>query len=316
MTKLVKPMLAVKLAAGHIDMLTYPLLASPKLDGVRMSVQGQECLSRSLKYLPNRHVQQLFSRPGLEGLDGELIVGWHTDPLVCDITRSGVMSRNGEPDVTFNVFDVVDRPRMPFFDRLQEAQKRAQTVHLDQQCVKLLFHITVGSRAELDAYEAKCLAAGYEGVMLRDPLGLHKQGRSTLIERGLMAIKRFVDAECVVADTFEQEHNTNEQTTNELGRSKRSTHKAGKVGKGTLGGFVCYSLSDCMPLHDSWDIKSGAVSFRVATGKGLTDAYRAELWAKRDTLPGMILKYRYQEVGTSDKPRIPLFVGFRDYSDM
>ena len=82
---------------------------------------------------------------------------------------------------------------------------------------------------ELIAFEELKLCEGYEGIMLRDPFGRYKHGRSTLKEGGLAAIKRFVDAEARIVGTYEQMENTNEKQINELGRSSRSHAKAGKL---------------------------------------------------------------------------------------
>ena len=40
----------------------------------------------------------------------------------------------------------------------------------------------------LQLYEERCLEQGYEGVMLRDPNGLYKFGRSTMREQGLIQV--------------------------------------------------------------------------------------------------------------------------------
>ena len=61
---LFKPMLAATLEPPFA--VKYPVLVSRKLDGIRATIQGCVVLSRSLKPIPNRHVQQLFSH--LEGL--------------------------------------------------------------------------------------------------------------------------------------------------------------------------------------------------------------------------------------------------------
>jgi len=55
--------------------LRFPLLASPKLDGIRAIVRNGQVLGRSLKPLPNKLIQRMLGREDLEGLDGELIVG-------------------------------------------------------------------------------------------------------------------------------------------------------------------------------------------------------------------------------------------------
>ena len=47
-------------------------------------------------------------------------------------------------------------------------------------------------------YEKRILEDGFEGVMLRSPLGKYKMGRSTLKEGILLKLKRFEDAEATV----------------------------------------------------------------------------------------------------------------------
>jgi DNA ligase-1 len=178
----------------------------------------------------------------------------------------------------------------------------------------------LGTEHQLLNYEKSKLRQGYEGICVRDPSGAYKQGRSTLREGGLVAIKRFVDAEAVVLSVDEQQENTNEKTTDALGHSKRSSSKAGKVGKDTLGGFTVVMLPRCrchgLILPGSPALKPCAHSFNIGTGVGLTDVLRAALWDKRKTLIGKIVKFRYQKIGTMVAPRQPIFLGFRDKADM
>lgn len=70
--------------------------------------------------------------------------------------------------------------------------------------------VEIGSAAELAAYKEKCLSEGYEGVMVRDPAGPYKCGRSTEREGWLLKIKRFEDAEAEVLETYEGMSNYNE----------------------------------------------------------------------------------------------------------
>ena len=52
------------------EKLRFPVLASPKLDGIRAYVKDGVVLSRQNKPIPNDHVQSLFSK--YEHFDGEL----------------------------------------------------------------------------------------------------------------------------------------------------------------------------------------------------------------------------------------------------
>ena len=76
-----KPMLAGK-APDDLRNLTYPVLASPKLDGIRCIIRGGMATARSLKVIPNTWArEQLRGIP--DGIDGELIGGrFHVGFLV------------------------------------------------------------------------------------------------------------------------------------------------------------------------------------------------------------------------------------------
>jgi DNA ligase-1 len=322
MNKLWHPMLAAKPDPAELDAaiaaLKYPVLASPKLDGIRATVQNGKLLSRSLKLIPNLAMQKLWGRKEFEGLDGEIIVGSPFGEGVFDRTRRVVMARDRalEGNAVYRVFDKYHATD-PFTHRLNFVAHLA-----DPRSIEGIVHVVLGTEHQLLNYEKSKLRQGYEGICVRDPSGVYKQGRSTLREGGLIAIKRFVDAEAVILATYEQEENTNEKTVNELGRSKRSSSKAGKVGKDTLGGFTVVMLPRCrchgIILPGSPALESCIHSFNIGIGAlgTLTDARRKELWAKRKTLPGRIVKFRYQKIGTTVAPRIPCFLGFRDKADM
>lgn len=295
-----KPMLSGKYDAR---LQRYPVLVSPKLDGIRCIVRDGVAYSRNLKPIPNRYVQTCLA--SLNNLDGELIVGEPTGADVWNRSQSGVMSEDGCPDFTFHVFDYVPaHPAELFALRLNAAALWAD-VHANSAGVpvELVPHTIVHTPDELDALEAEYVAAGYEGVMLRDPAGPYKFGRSTAREGYLLKLKRFDDAEAVVLDVVEQVHNGNAATVDELGRTKRSHAKAGKIGAGVLGALVCTSDRDASaPIVTTFEL-----------GTGFTAAQRAEMWASPPI--GRAVKYKHQGRTPDGAPRFPVFLGFRDARD-
>jgi DNA ligase-1 len=289
-----KPMLAAQV---DLALLRYPVIASPKLDGVRCLIMDGVAVSRNLKPIPNAFTQRLFGRSELDGLDGELIVGEDSGPGVFRRTTSGVMSEDGEPAVWFHVFDDFRWGGNPFKERFQAARKRAKA----GVKVEVVEHVNLTSEEALLKYEAMTLADGYEGVMLRDPAGVYKQGRSTAKEGGLLKLKRFLDSEAKVLGFTPLMHNLNELTRDALGRAERSSHQAGKKPAALLGSLQVR------------DVKSG-VEFELGTG--FDHETRKVLWVDRDRLKGRIVKYKFQPVGVKDKPRFPVFLGFRDVRDL
>jgi len=285
-----KPMLA---SDAELDKLRFPLLASAKLDGVRAVVKNGVVLSRSLKPIPNEYVQSLFKH--LEHFDGELIVGEPTSKTVYRDTVSGVMSKGGEPDVTFFVFDHIEYPTRSYRERI----KRIRTNPLFTSAGVMHEQHIITCLDTLLTFEQQTLDEGYEGLILRDPDAPYKFGRSTAREGYLLKLKRFTDAEFEVIGFEERMHNGNEATTNELGRTARSGHKAGKTGRGDLGALVVRTAEGLV--------------FNVGTG--FDDALRAEIWSNQDKYKGALAKVKFFQVGMKDAPRHPVFLGWRDERD-
>ena len=279
---------------AELDKLRFPLLASAKLDGVRAVVKNGVVLSRSLKKIPNDYVQSLFKH--LEHFDGELIVGEPTSKTCYRDTVSGVMSKDGEPDVKFFVFDRTEHPTKPYTERIHrilgDRTHEKFRLKLDQHVVTCL-----DTLLEL---EDRLLDQGYEGLILRDPNAPYKFGRSTVREGYLLKLKRFTDAEFEVVGFEERMHNGNEATTNELGRTKRSSHKENKTGRGDLGALIVRTTEGLV--------------FNVGTG--FDDAQRAEIWTNQAKYQGAWAKVKFFAVGMKDAPRHPVFLGWREQCDL
>ena len=294
-TKVFKPMLAD--TCEDISTLKFPVLASPKLDGVRALVIDGQLMSRSLRPIPNLYAQELFS--GLpEGTDGELILGDPTAKNVYRDTVSAVMRQEGEPTklhyFVFDNFHYVGGFEDRFFKGLGRGLGAS---------VRIVPHVRIPNSSALEFVEEDCLKQGYEGVMVRSLDGPYKCGRSTEKEGYLLKIKRFKDAEAVVTGTYEQMHNENEAETNALGRTERSTKQEGLVGAGILGGLEVKGING----------EYTGVDFRVGTGFDLLE--RQQLWKQRRALLGKVAKFKYFPSGSKDKPRFPTFLGWRDKID-
>ena len=280
--------------------LKYPIIGSPKLDGIRCVLPEAKALSRSLKPIPNPQLRALLERARMcDGLDGELMIPGATFQQI----TSAVMGRSVDPDITatitFNVFDHV-HDDAKFQIRYARAAMQVEQVARAWPAVKLVKHTLITCENDLVLYEHEMLAAGYEGIMLRDPNGPYKFGRGTMKEGWLLKVKRFEDAEATVVGFEQMMVNENEAQTNELGRTKRSSAKAGLVPFPALGAFVLE--------------RPDGVRFNC--GSGLNDNQKAEFWVRRAKLMGATVKYKHQPHGAKDAPRSPVFLGIRDARDM
>lgn len=291
-----KPLLAVE---AEMDKLRFPLLVSPKLDGIRCVIHPElGPVTRSLKPIPNEALRaELAKLP--PWLDGELIAGEPNAKDAMQRTSSAVMSRDGSAEgVTFYVFDRVDAEMrfMPRLDCLPVAQGMVDLRGKRPLAIKLP-HDEVHTLEELMRVEDDAVKCGFEGLMLRDPLGVYKFGRSTVKEGILLKMKRFSDMEGVVLAFIERAHNTNEQTRDELGRAKRSKVKAGLVGAGTLGAILVGI--------------EGFNSKVVEVGTGWTDEERLYIWHHQAEFQDRVMTFKYQAHGSKDAPRCPVFKCWR-----
>lgn len=286
-----KPMLSATL--DDVRKATYPVLLSPKLDGIRCLIIDGIPVSRNLKWIPNASIFAELRRLNLPPLDGELIVGRPQAADCYRATNSGVMSKDGEPNWTFWVFDVV-ADRRPFDERIKMARDIIQK--LGHRRIRLVPHALCQGEGHLLRFEEQHLLAGYEGIMGRDPRGFYKFGRATLREGGLWKLKRFHTGEAKILGFEEQMHNANELQRDNLGRAKRSSHKENKHGKDTLG---------ALKVQDT----SSGVQFDIGTG--FTDEERQLIWSDRSSWMGRVVGYKSLLIGVKEKPRFPVYLGER-----
>lgn len=287
-----KPLLAHTIE--DTSKIKYPVYVSVKLDGIRCLIIDGVAVSRSLKPIKNKYIQSCIGKPQYNGLDGEIVVGGILAEDCYRVTNSGVMSSDGEPDFTYHVFDRWDRDHLGFSGRLSSLDDDAN------EFITVVNHELVDDEKELLAMESVWLNMGAEGLMVRSPDGPYKQGRSTLKEGILGKLKRFVDSEYRVVGFEERMHNANEATVNALGHTERSSHKENKSGRGDLGALI-------LTTEDGLEFNCGT---------GFDDATRREIWDNRDQYMGKYAKVKSFLIGVKDKPRFPVFLGFRDASDM
>jgi DNA ligase-1 len=213
------------------------------------------------------------------------------------------MKQTGEPRVSLFVFDNYLRGFMPFNERFGELVQRMAKLRFSHvpgsHDVVVVAHHLVEDADRLDSTEQRALECGYEGVMIRSLHGHYKHGRSSENEGYLLKVKRFHDCEAVVCGFDEKWHNANEATKDELGRTHRTSHKAGKQLTGTLGALKVRGVGG------DYD----GVEFDVGTG--FSDIERQEIWDNQRGYEGRTLKVKYFPTGSKDKPRFPTFLGWR-----
>jgi DNA ligase 1 len=280
-----KPMLASPLAA--VEDLSFPVLASAKVDGIRSMIVNGKLVSRTLKPIPNRAVCKALEAILPEGADGELVYGDTFQSATSAVMTQTFVPENGER-FTFYWFDYVkDAPEKQYSERMNDLIEFCSEAKMDSDVVEVvpLYPQPIDTVDALDAYEAEVLEDGFEGVMLRKPDGKYKFGRSTAKEGLLLKLKRFEDDEAVVIGVEEL---------------RRTDAEDNKVPGGVLGALVCETRDK--------------VRFKIGTG--FSAELRKELWKQRKELVGKWAKFKYLNQGVKIAPRHPVFLGFRDPIDV
>lgn len=295
-----RPLLAASLASeADLGRLNFPMIASPKIDGIRIVCHPEYGpVTRSMKPLPNEHIRTVLSKPTFSGLDGEIVVGENHGPGVFERTTGAIRSSGGIPNFSYWVFDSINYPTAAYAERLDTVTERfTDPVFGPNARIIALEFCLVHNASDVLTYENDCVMKGYEGIMLRSPHAPYKFNRSTFREQTLIKVKRFKDDEAVIVGFEPLERNTNERRLNELGLSERSSHRSGRVQDNLLG-----TLRVTNPTFGEFGI-----------GSGFDVGLRETIWRNQDRYLGKAITFKYQEVGTQDKPRFPIFLRFREH---
>jgi len=296
MNKYFKPMLAATLSEDDLPNLNYPLILQPKLDGIRCCIVEGKVLSRKLKPIPNKYIRNsleyLFKSIAL--IDGELSIRGATFNEI----QSSVMSKEGQPKFTYKVFDCLfEWNSIPYEERIKNIFYAVPHTNI----VEFLNHIEVSSLESLLEYEKYILKDGYEGIILRSLDAPYKFGRSTIKEQSLMKLKRFQDSEAIILSCNALLVNANPLEQDELGYAKHSSAQANLIPENKLGSFVVRDCNKDSPFYQ----------IMFVLGSGFDNEQRIEFWKNKDKLIGKIVRYKYQLLGSKNKPRIPIFLNFR-----
>ena len=288
-------------SANHESKVAGKKLIEVKLDGVRVITiayaDGRvDMFSRNGKELANfPHIKEQISNVVKQKgssksmdivLDGEIMSSSFQD-LMKQVHRKDNVEAG---DAVLNLFDVL--PLEDFekgsYDKDQTTRSSMVSFWVEQN-KDLLPNVTALSNelVDLDTEEgqkrfkeinAKAVAGGYEGIMIKEPSAKYECKRSV----AWLKLKPFIEVSLAVVAVEE-------------GTGKN-------VGK--LGALVCEGEDDGRQI-------------RVNVGSGFTDSNRDTYWSGRDTLIGNIVEVRADAVTQNQDStyslRFPRFKGFRGF---
>lgn len=168
--------------------ISFPCFVQRKFDGTRcVSVPGKGLFSRNRKSYPHlRHIWNEIDKLPYT-LDGELYSDTLTFQEIVGIVKRETLKKGDEEkqlQIKFHVYDIINE--MPYEKRFAILQRFTKFKHI-------VFVKTdiCESEEKMKELHAQYVAEGYEGIMLRNKLGLYKNARSVDLQK----YKEFIDDE-------------------------------------------------------------------------------------------------------------------------
>ncbi len=312
-----KPLLAED---AVLDQVRFPCIAQPKIDGVRAMNLNGTLTGRSLNPFKGFGITEFFSTRQFIGFDGEMTLGDkpNCSERLCSLT-TGAMGRfkgvTEMPDLHWWVFDLVtpDHVGLSYEQRYYELSNQVKM--LNHPRVHIVPKYIINNEWALQDRIARNAEAGYEGTIIRNPNAIYKAGRATLKGQELWRVKPWSDFEILVTGITEGQMNGNEAKTNTLGRTERSSAKAGMVPNGQVGSIQGTMLKD---FHDPATGKLlFAAGLPVTAGSGeMSVAEATDYFANPHKIVGHFAKIKTMTHGVKDLPRFPTYASHRLPQDM
>lgn len=285
------PVFDVMLAPSELpdlSKLKYPLELQPKLDGFRSIYKpDQEAIFLGRSGLPIENIQLKEAFKALYGvqdyiLDGEL----YSHELGFDEIASILNSEDKvvPTSLKYVVYDCVPLKdwenrscKLSYDFRLNTLRQLVQSDIGDRKRITDIVSDTVNSSGEAVELYKKYLTDGYEGVMLKNPLGYYKWKRTTVNSGEMLKVKPFTTIDVKITGVYEGE---------------------GKF-EGTLGGITIATDS----------------GISVSIGTGFSDNIRKEIWTNQSKYISKMVEISYFEETEDGSLRFPVFKRFRPDKD-
>lgn len=305
-----------KLSKDELYKVRFPCYVQPKFDGWRIVILNGRALTYKLKPIPNNHIrtelEKIFKGIRYYLIDGEGLLA--DEKATYQDIQSAYSTVEGKPDFRLVLFDCIRADGYMYNyqtrlihlelirDHISDWPDRAYR-HNNIELIHY-YHFQANDNIDLTEQTEHWIEQEYEGAIYRQKHGEYKFGRSTLNDQYLLAYKPTIDAEARIIGFTVQETNMNEAELDEHGHTKRSHSKAGKVKTNLLGSFKVEGING----------RFKGVKFEIGTG--FTELRRKKFYLEWENNLNKIIKYSYQDIGSKDKPRMPVFKGFRSEEDL
>jgi DNA ligase-1 len=282
-----------------LSKIKYPVLVSKKLDGIRTIFKDGKMLSRSLKEIPSKQLQNKFqylkdySKFHNIILDGELYgLGISFQEITHFVMTEDLDLINEKipSHLNFFCFDMLREDINKDFNLRYEEYSQLNLSNLVIVKQKLAY-----SKKEVEEMFEDALINGFEGLILKSPTSKYKFGRTTFKSGDGYKVKPFITIDSKIISVEERFENTSESYTNELGLSQKHNFKDNKESTGIAACFVV--------IYDGFEQRV------MITGN---EDFRKEIWQNKENYIGKMIEFKGMIVGSKERIRHPVFIRFRE----
>ena len=293
--------------------LKYPLYGSYKLDGIRCIFKNGEMLSRALKPIVNKQLQEKFeylktlSKKHNIILDGELYIHGATFQEIVHYVMTEDFKDEKSIKKYKKIIEIPKELKFYCFDAIKDenyntpfSQRYIFYVELETGMRDIIIALRQDKLKNSDDVKKlyqQALDNGYEGLILRDINSPYKLGRGTFLEGYIFKFKPYKTFDGYITGVVQatEVDPEAERTVNELGNSCTSRKKDDRfLIEKAAGFFVIYNN----------------VEQKVTLS--MTDEEKIEVWKNRDDYIGKWIEFKGMEIGAKDRIRHPVMIRFRD----
>tara|TARA_R110000744_G_C19371578_1_gene562708 strand:- start:10212 stop:11144 length:933 start_codon:yes stop_codon:yes gene_type:complete len=302
-----KPMLATN---ANLDKLVLPKLGSVKLEGVRGEFTPNGLFTRPLKRFNNGMLlSEKFIELILYCSENDIIVegefykhGMPFNEISSICRRKG---HQGVDKLEFHIFDIyISGMQTTRFDKRCVLMENIMK-SISSKSIKLIPQIFHETKEEIVEHYERALTQGYEGWVLKDPDGVYKKGRSTVLEGTYLRLKPEDTFDGKVIEIIERFENLCDSEVNELGQLKKRQDKDMKASTG----LAAVALVECKGFNKP---------IRVSLSRGILDytdtkksPSRASIFRNRASFIGRNIRFVGFTIKGMDLPRSPRFDDWR-----
>lgn len=286
--------------------ITGTYMVSNKMDGHRWLFIDGELKSRKFKPMPNHRLEMRFKqiadyskRTGII-LDGEIYSHALSFQEIGHFLRTIDTGNEEIPDsIKFYCFEAFDpsRPNLTAKERYELIKNASNEMN---GVFVVVEQKILDNPTDIEKEFKKAIEDGYEGLMLKNPDSEYKFGRFTFKSGDAYKLKKFVttDGKIVGVEQATKVKDSAEKKTDAFGKSVTSKKKDDRIPIDKAASFIV-------------EFDSTTVKVPIA----MTDEEKEEVWKNRDSYLGRWIEYKYQEEGMDKKPRIPIFLRYREDKD-